>query len=304
MKPPPPQPQEHGFSHRLGDPGLLMTPHELSAVMPPSPPVALSIAGSDCSAGAGIQADLKTFQHFHVHGLTAVTCVVSETSKTVAAVQTLPIEIIESQIALLLQSFPVGAIKTGMLHSAEVIATVAAQVAKHPHIPLVVDPVMIASSGSSLLQADALEAFQRQLFPLAQVLTPNLPEAAALLGREIHDLGEMEAAALELASRHHCAILLKGGHLAGDTCVDVLAAGGKLTHFTQARIPLAETHGTGCTLSAAICAALSHGKPLPDAIHAAKSYLSHALRSAYTLQTPTGPIHHCLNQGTLGNEEK
>jgi hydroxymethylpyrimidine/phosphomethylpyrimidine kinase len=267
--------------------------------MPQSPPVALSIAGSDCSAGAGIQADLKTFQHFHVHGLTAVTCVVSETSKIVASVQTLPIEIIESQIALLLQSFPVGAIKTGMLHSAEVIATVARQVAMHPQIPLVVDPVMIASSGSSLLQADALEAFQQQLFPLAQVLTPNIPEAAALLGHEIHDLAEMEVAAMELASRHHCAVLLKGGHLAGDTCVDVLADGGKLSHFSQPRIPLAETHGTGCTLSAAICAALSQGKSLPEAIGAAKTYLSHALRSAYALQKTTGPIHHCLNQGTL-----
>jgi len=267
--------------------------------MPQSPPVALSIAGSDCSAGAGIQADLKTFQHFHVHGLTAVTCVVSETSKIVAAIQTLPIEIIESQISLLLESFPIRAIKTGMLHSAEVIATVAEQVAKHPRIPLVVDPVMIASSGSSLLQADALDAFQQQLFPLAQLLTPNLPEAAALLGREIHDLEGMETAAMELASRYHCAILLKGGHLAGDACVDVLADGGNLTHFTQPRIPLAETHGTGCTLSAAICAALSHGKSLPDAIDSAKTYLSHALRSAYALQTPTGQIHHCLNQGTL-----
>ena len=267
--------------------------------MPSAPPVALSIAGSDCSAGAGIQADLKTFQHFHVHGLTAVTCVVSETSKTVAAVQTLPIEIIESQIALLLQSFPIGAIKTGMLHSAEVIATVAGQVAKHPQIPLVVDPVMIASCGSSLLQADAIEAFKQVLFPLAALLTPNLPEAAALLGREIHDLAEMETAAQELASQYHCAVLIKGGHLPSDTCVDVLADGGKLTHFTQPRIPLAETHGTGCTLSAAICAGLSHGKSLPDAIHAAKTYLSHALSSAYALQTPTGQTHHCLNQGTL-----
>lgn len=272
--------------------------------MPQAPPVALSIAGSDCSAGAGIQADLKTFQYFHVHGLTAVTCVVSETSKIVAAVQTLPIEIIESQIALLLKSFPVGAIKTGMLHSAEVITTVAAQVSKHPQIPLVVDPVMIASSGSSLLQPDAIEAFKQVLFPLAALLTPNLPEAAALLGREIQDLGEMEAAAMELSSRHHCAVLLKGGHLAGDACVDVLADSGKLTHFIQPRIPLAETHGTGCTLSAAICAALSHGKSLPDAINAAKTYLSQTLRTAYALQTPTDPIHHCLNQGTLGNEKK
>ncbi len=267
--------------------------------MPQAPPAALSIAGSDCSAGAGLQADLKTFQHFQVHGLTAVTCVVSETSKTVAAVQTLPTGIIESQIRLLLESFPVGAIKTGMLHSADVITTVARQVARHPQIPLVVDPVMIASSGASLLKADAVDAFRRILFPLARLLTPNLPEAATLLGREIPDLPAMETAALELSKRHGCAVLLKGGHLSGDDCIDVLADAGALTRFAQTRIPLTETHGTGCTLSAAICAGLSLGQTLPDAIHHAKSYLGSALRNAYAFQSPTGETLHCLNQGTL-----
>lgn len=267
--------------------------------MPQTPPSALSIAGSDCSAGAGLQADLKTFQHFQVHGLTAVTCVVSETSKTVAAVETLPTKIIESQIRLLLESFPVRAIKTGMLHSADVIAAVARQVARHPQIPLVVDPVMIASSGTSLLEADAVDAFRELLFPLARLLTPNLPEAATLLERDIPDLQAMELAALELSSRHGCAVLLKGGHLSGDDCIDVLADGITLTRFAHTRIPLTETHGTGCTLSAAICAGLSLGQALPDAIHHAKSYLGNALRSAYSFQSPTGDTLHCLNQGTI-----
>jgi hydroxymethylpyrimidine/phosphomethylpyrimidine kinase len=261
-------------------------------------PVALTIAGSDCSAGAGIQADLKTFQHFQVHGLTAVTCVVSETANIVRAVHPVPVEIVSDQVALLLASFPVAAIKTGMLFSAAHVAAVAGILRKFPHIPLVVDPVMIASTGASLLEPHAVAAYREQLLPLARVITPNLPEAEALLGGRIPDESALEPAARRLAEMFGTGVLLKGGHLDGDECVDLLFDGGAVHRFSAARIPVAGSHGTGCTLSAAIAAALAGGKSLPAAVEIAKSYLGDALRRSYTFAfSATGKVH-ALNQGT------
>lgn len=260
--------------------------------------VALTIAGSDCSAGAGIQADLKTFQHFQVHGLTAVTCVVSETANLVRAVHAVPVAMVADQISLLLESFPVAAIKTGMLFSAAHVAAVAAILREFPQIPLVVDPVMIASTGAPLLEEDAMAAYRELLLPLARVITPNLPEAEALLGERIIDEAALEPAARRLAGMFGGAVLLKGGHLDGAECVDLLVDGGEALPFRAARIAVAGSHGTGCTLSAAIAAALARGESLARAVATAKSYLGQTLRDSYTFHSPSGASLHALNQGT------
>ncbi|MEO5914585.1 MAG: bifunctional hydroxymethylpyrimidine kinase/phosphomethylpyrimidine kinase [Luteolibacter sp.] len=261
-------------------------------------PVALTIAGSDCSAGAGIQADLKTFQHFGVHGLTAVTCVVSETANVVRAVHAVPLEVVADQIALLLESFPVAAVKTGMLFSAAHVTAVAEILRKFPEIPLVVDPVMIASTGASLLEPAAIDCYQNLLLPLATVITPNLPEAEALLGERILDENSLEPAARKLSEMFGTAILLKGGHLDGPVCIDLLMEYGNVHRFTAARISVPGSHGTGCTLSAAITANLALGQSLPDATAAAKSYLGETLRRSYSFHALDGEAIHALNQGT------
>ncbi|MFT3990343.1 MAG: bifunctional hydroxymethylpyrimidine kinase/phosphomethylpyrimidine kinase [Luteolibacter sp.] len=260
-----------------------------------SPPVALTIAGSDCSSGAGIQADLKTFQHFRVHGLTAITCIVSETANIVRAVSPVPVEIVADQISLMLRDFPVAAIKTGMLFSAAHIEAVMDILKNHPDIPLVVDPVMIASTGASLLEEDAVSAYHELVLPRATVITPNLPEAEALAGVKIPDLTEMETVAKKLAARFRTAVLLKGGHLDSDECLDFLTdAEGNESVFTADRLKLPGSHGTGCTFSAAIAARLALGDDLPAAVGNAKTYLTETLRTSYTIDAI-----HALNQGTL-----
>lgn len=260
--------------------------------------VALTIAGSDCSAGAGIQADLKTFQHFGVHGLTAVTCVVSETANVVNAVHPVPVGMVSDQIRLLMDSFPVAALKTGMLVSAAHVRAVAEILAAFPDVPLVVDPVMIASTGDSLLEPEAVECYRTLLLPLARVITPNLPEAEALLGAPIDDAASLEPAARRLAEMFGTAVLLKGGHLEGPDCTDLLVDEGVVRHFTARRIPVPGSHGTGCTLSAAITAALANGMPLPDAVQSAKNYLGKSLRQSYEFHSADGVPVHALNQGT------
>lgn len=261
-------------------------------------PAALTIAGSDCSSGAGIQADLKTFQHYQVHGLTALTCVVSETADIVRAVHPVPVEIVADQVSLLLDSFKVTAAKTGMLFSAAHVEAVAAILKSHPELLLVVDPVMIASTGAPLLEPDAIAAYQKLLLPLARVITPNLPEAETLLGSAITGEAALEAAARELSARFGTAVLLKGGHLDGPECLDLLADQGEVFRFKQERIPVAGSHGTGCTLSAAITAALARGESLPWAVESAKKYLGETLLHSYQLPSPGGRSIHALNQGT------
>jgi hydroxymethylpyrimidine/phosphomethylpyrimidine kinase len=261
-------------------------------------PVALTIAGSDCSAGAGIQADLKTFQHFHVHGLTAVTCVVSETANIVRAVHPVPVDIVSDQVSLLLESFPVAAIKTGMLFSAAHVFAVAEILRKFPQIALVVDPVMIASTGASLLEPDAIAAYRELLLPLARVITPNLPEAETLLGSKIPDESSLEPAARRLADLFGTAVLLKGGHLDGGQCLDLLVDAGEIHRFSAARIPVAGSHGTGCTLAAAITAGLGCGASLPDAVMSAKIYLGETLAQSYGFTSAGCDTVHALNQGT------
>jgi hydroxymethylpyrimidine/phosphomethylpyrimidine kinase len=261
-------------------------------------PIALTIAGSDCSSGAGIQADLKTFQYFQVHGLTAITCVVSETANIVRAVHPVPVEVVRDQVSLMLESFPVAAVKTGMLFSAAHVTAVAEILRDHPDTRLVVDPVMIASTGDPLLEPDAMDAYRELLLPLARVITPNLPEAEALLGEEIPDETALESAARRLSERFGTAVLLKGGHLDGPDCTDLLVERGEVHRFTTARIPVAGSHGTGCTLSAAIAARLALGETLPVAVEMAKHYLGRTLAHSYTFHSAGGEAVHALNQGT------
>jgi hydroxymethylpyrimidine/phosphomethylpyrimidine kinase len=260
-----------------------------------SPPVALTIAGSDCSAGAGLQADLKTFQHFGVFGLTAVTCVVAETPKVVRAVHAVPPTILQDQLHVLLESFPVAAIKTGMLFSKAHIVAVTEILQQHRGIPLVIDPVMIASTGDPLLEDNAIAAYKERLFPLATVITPNLDEAEVLWGAPARDESTMERAAHELSARHGCGVLLKGGHLGGPECADLLVENDLPTWFRSPRIGTPASHGTGCTLSAAITANLALGRDLYDAVARAKAYLSQTLEHCLSWDDLA-----MLNQGTIG----
>lgn len=262
--------------------------------MKASPPVALTIAGSDCSSGAGIQADLKTFQYFGVFGLTAVTCVVAETPAVVRSVHAVPPAILQDQLRVLLESFPIAAIKTGMLFSKAHIVAVTELLSEHREIPLVIDPVMIASTGAPLLEENAIEAYKKRLFPLATLITPNLDEAEVLWGAPVRSEAEMERAAAELSARHGCAVLLKGGHLQVPECADLLWDGGLPAWFRQPRIQGAASHGTGCTLSAAITAQLAGGADLHEAISAAKEYLGLALGTSFSW----GNIA-ALNQATV-----
>jgi hydroxymethylpyrimidine/phosphomethylpyrimidine kinase len=214
-------------------------------------------------------------------------------------VHPVPVEIVCDQISLLLESFPVAAIKTGMLFSATHVLAVAEILRNFPKIPLVIDPVMIASTGASLLEPDAVAAYRETLLPLARVITPNLPEAEALLGEPIPDEAALASAARRLATRFGTAVLLKGGHLDGPLCVDVLAEGEDIQYFRAARIPVAGSHGTGCTLSAAIAAVLAAGESLPRAVEVAKNYLGETLLHSYGFQSPLGNKVHALNQGTI-----
>lgn len=247
--------------------------------MPSSPPVALSIAGSDCSSGAGIQADLKTFSAHGCHGLTAITSIVAEVPGRVSRIQLLDSGIIAEQIRVLVEAFPIAAAKTGMLGGRAQMETVIAawQPLKERGVPLVIDPVMVATSGSRLLDEEAVSLMTDQLFPCATLITPNLDEANVLLGGKITSRQGMEAAAHELSRRHRCAVLLKGGHLPGDDTSDLLIQDGVSTWFEGRRIPGIRTHGTGCTYSAAITAGLANGSPLLEAVRQGKQFVSAAI---------------------------
>lgn len=243
-----------------------------------SVPVALTIAGSDNSAGAGVQADLKTFTAHGVYGLTAVTCVVAEIPGKVSVIQPVEAHIVREQIRLSLEAFPVAAVKTGMLYSREIIALVAEALADS-RVPLVVDPVTVASSGDPLLQDDAVEWYRTRLFPLAALVTPNIDEARVLLGGgPIRNAEELRAAGQRLADEFRTAFLMKGGHLGGDMAVDILCQPDGVTHeFSAPFTPGVSTHGTGCTYSAAITAGLAQRLDLLTAVARAKRYVSAAI---------------------------
>ncbi len=242
-------------------------------------PVALTIAGSDSSAGAGIQADLKTFGALGVYGLTAVTCVVAETPGLVSKIEPVSPELVREQIEVLLRSFPVAAVKTGLLFSREIVVEVAQLLREHRSkiktpIPLVIDPVMVATSGDPLLRDDAIKSYERDLFPLAALLTPNLGEAGRLLGESINDLPGMRWGGETLTEKYGVPVLLKGGHLAGDHAIDLLFLGSRVIEFSAPFSRGIATHGTGCTYSAAIVAGLANGLPLEEAVRSGKKFVT------------------------------
>jgi len=249
-------------------------------------PVVLTIAGSDNSGGAGIQADLKTWTTLGVYGTSAVTCVVAEHPGRVLHITPLPPGRVADQVRLVLEAFPVAAIKTGMLHSAGIIAAVERAIAPalKRGVPLVVDPVMVASTGRVLLRKDAIAAL-RKLMARADLITPNRDEAALLWGRPVADLQALDEAALALAREFgHPHVLAKGGHLKTGEAVDALASPeGRLVHFRARRIPGVDPHGTGCTYSAAIAAGLAKGLTLTESVVLGKSFITRALRRRFEI---------------------
>jgi hydroxymethylpyrimidine/phosphomethylpyrimidine kinase len=252
--------------------------------------VALTIAGSDSGGGAGIQADLRTFAAHRVHGTSALTAVTAQNSVGVSAWVALEPAMVVAQIEAVATDMPVAASKTGMLGSAAIVAAVADAAARLTLGPLVVDPVMVAKSGDRLLDAAAERAYVERLFPRATLLTPNLHEAAALLGRPVDDLPAVRAAARDLARLGARAVLVKGGARLGG--VDVLFDGDQLLEIPGPRVETENVHGTGCTLSAAICARLARGATLHDAVRGAKAYLVEALRRSYSVGHGRGPVDH------------
>ena len=246
-------------------------------------PIALTIAGADCSAGAGIQADLKTFLNHGIHGLSAISCVVAETPREVRQIEPTEISTLEAQLRILIEHYPICAAKTGLLPSVESVRTTA-EILKEHQIPLVVDPVMIASTGSNLTDGETIHALTNDLLPVATLVTPNVPEAEALLDCTIQSKGELEAAARDIGQRYDISCLLKGGHLPGEgDRLDVLWHQEQAYHFQHPFIPTpAGMHGTGCTLSAAITACLAQGRDMREAVARAIDYLQQLMKSAHT----------------------
>ena len=257
-------------------------------------PIALTIAGSDSSGGAGIQADLKTFAALRVYGASALTAITAQNTVGVQAVKVLPAAFVLAQIDSVLSDLNVRAIKTGMLANADIVVAVAERL-KSARIPIVVDPVMVATSGDALLSEDAISAVRALLLGVAALVTPNLPEAARLLDQPIaSDETAMCSQAQALLKLGCKAVLVKGGHSGGPDAVDILFDGKTMTRLARPRVATRNTHGTGCTLSAAIAAGLAHGLSLTVAVEQAKDYLWMALTQADRLAVGRGhgPVHH------------
>ena len=258
----------------------------------PARALALSIAGSDSGGGAGIQADLKTFHSFGVVGTTAITAITAQNTLGVTAVHPVPVEIVRAQIDAVVDDLRPAAIKSGMLATAQMVETVARAVRDHRLKPYVMDPVMVATSGDRLLDADAQEALVRELLPLAQLVTPNLHEATMLTGIEVASAADLRAAARALVQLGASAALVKGGHLPGDEAIDLFWDGRDEHLWRRPRLPERDTHGTGCTLSAAVTANLANGVRLIDAVSRAIGYVARAIASAPGLGRGHGPIDH------------
>jgi len=254
---------------------------------------ALSIAGSDCSAGAGIQADLKTMTMNGVYAMSAVTALTAQNTTGVTGICPVPPDFLEQQLDAVFTDIPPDAVKIGMVASRELIAVIARCLRRYGAKNIVVDPVMVATSGSSLIEPDAVTALQRELFPQATVITPNIPEAERLAEMTIRNEDHMEAAAKRLADRYGCAVLLKGGHRVSDAN-DLLCTGGICQWFAGVRVDNPNTHGTGCTLSSAIAANLAKGFSLARSVERAKAYISGALAAQLDLGAGSGPLNHAF----------
>ena len=254
---------------------------------------ALSIAGSDCSGGAGIQADLKTMTMNGVYAMSAITALTAQNTTGVTAMMEVTPDFLRQQLDQIFTDIRPDAVKIGMVSSAALIRVISERLRFYKAERIVVDPVMVATSGSRLIAADAVATLQRELLPLAAVVTPNIPEAEILSAMPVHDAEEMEAAAESICRRYGCAVLLKGGHSINDAN-DLLAQRDHSQWFSGKRIQNPNTHGTGCTLSSAIAANLAKGFSLEDAIRRAKAYLSGALADMLDLGAGRGPMNHAF----------
>ncbi len=261
-----------------------------------SMPIALTIAGSDSSGGAGIQADLKTFAAHQVYGASVIVALTAQNTQAVTAIHPVPTAFVTAQLDAVFDDLDVAAVKIGMLATAELIGTVADGLERHGARNIVLDPVMIAASGGRLLQEDAIEALKRRLLPLATIVTPNLPEAAALLGTAAAETEEAAAEqAQALLAFGPANVLVKGGHGGGSDSVDILIGkDGRRERLVAPRIATRNTHGTGCTLSSAIAAGLAHGIALNEAVALAKRYISAAIAASDEVKVGHGhgPVHH------------
>lgn len=252
----------------------------------------LTIAGSDSSGGAGIQADLKTFSAHGVYGMSVITAITAQSTRGVFGVQNVDPDIIRKQLEVLFDDLEVHAIKIGMVSTVETIEVIAAFLEKHRDIPLVIDPVMVSKSGFHLLEPDAKEALIGRLLPLADLLTPNLPEAEVITGHPVTTTDEMKTAGEAI---HHMGpehVLIKGGHLSGRMATDLLYDGTRWQAYPSTRVQTKNTHGTGCTLSASLAANLAKGLPVQEAVRRSKNYIGRAIASSLSIGAGPGPVHH------------
>ncbi|HEX6750491.1 MAG TPA: bifunctional hydroxymethylpyrimidine kinase/phosphomethylpyrimidine kinase [Longimicrobium sp.] len=257
-------------------------------------PIVLTIAGSDSGGGAGIQADLKSFHAFGVFGTSAITAITVQNTLGVSGVHPVPIDVVRAQIAAVAEDLPPAACKSGMLATAGLVRAVAASIREHALPNYVLDPVMVATSGDRLLAGDAERTIVEELVPLAALVTPNLDEAAILVGEPVEDETGMRRAADALVAMGARAALLKGGHLRGDELVDVLYDGREWRTWRRPKLATRNTHGTGCTLSAAAAAGLAHGRPLARAVEDALDYVQRAMAAAPGLGRGHGPLNHMV----------
>ncbi|MET3516530.1 hydroxymethylpyrimidine/phosphomethylpyrimidine kinase [Pseudacidovorax sp. 1753] len=256
----------------------------------------LTIAGSDSGGGAGIQADLKTFAALGCYGMSAITALTAQNTRGVSGIHAVPPAFLKAQLQAVIEDIGVDAVKLGMLHAPEVVEVVAWAI-DHYRLPnVVLDPVMVATSGDRLIAAETVERLVAELFPRAVLITPNLDEAALLVGHAIADADALDGAAAELLAQGAQGVLLKGGHLPGAEVVDLLAlAGGERHRYAAPRIQSRNLHGTGCTLSSAIACGLALGKPLPEAVAQARDYVRGAMQAGVTVKVGEG--HGPLNHG-------
>jgi|SRR5690625_1385420 len=252
---------------------------------------ALTIAGTDPTGGAGIQADLKTFQELKTYGMSIITSVVAQNTLGVQAVHHLPLDMIKKQIESVFSDVPVYAFKTGMIANVEMMKVIK-DIIRDERIPFVIDPVMVATSGDALIDEEARGFLQEELFPLSTIVTPNIPEAQFITGMEIKTIKDMKKSAKQIVNQTGTkSALVKGGHLTGDA-IDVLYDGEQFYTFTEKRINTKNTHGTGCTLSAAITAYLSKGFTLIEAVEKGKGYVTKAIKKSFNIGAGSGPTNH------------
>lgn len=253
---------------------------------------ALTVAGSDSGGGAGIQADLKTFQELGVYGMSVITAITAQNTLGVHGVHPIPLDMVEQQMDAIAEDMGTDALKTGMLFSSELIETVAKKIKQHGWRNLVVDPVMVAKGGSRLLQEEAVAALKTHLIPLARLVTPNIPEAQVLTGRTLDTIEDRKEAARHIFQMGAQHVMIKGGHVDGDMSIDLFFDGQHFIELSAKRIDTGNTHGTGCTFAAAATAALAAGASLEQAVRQAKSFIQAAIEHALSIGKGHGPTNH------------